>query len=167
MPILRCQGVGVLVLAIALLGCRSASPAVDLPAPQRVERVVRNAVLPDRASAAWHEGALRVLMRYADFPERTESGVRVVLRRRDSQAADSLVQLTDSAGVAAFADLEAGDYIADIRRIGFQPLIGVPMRIEPGCGTVVEVYLGIEALCLGECPPTPGRAVISTCRGDA
>ena len=165
MSILRCLcAVG---LASALLACHPASPAGGLPAPQRVERVIRNAVAPDRAAAARHEGALRVLVRRADAPERTEESVRVLLRRPELGVADSLVQLTDSAGVAVFAVLAAGDYIADIRRLGFQPLTGVPIRIEPGCGTVVEVYLGLQALCLGRCPPTPGRAVISACRGDA
>lgn len=83
------------------------------------------------------------------------------------RAAGPLVQLTDLAGVVAFTVLAAGDYVADIRRIGFQPLTGVPIRIEPGCGTVVEVYLGLEAFCLERCPPTPSRAVASDCRGDA
>lgn len=165
MSILR--RLSVLVLGSALLGCRPPSPAVDIPIARRVELVVRNAVALDRESVARNEGALQVLMRYADFPERTESGVRVVLHRRNSPPTDSLMQLTDSAGVAAFASLEVGDYIADIRRLGFEPLVGVPIRIEPGCGTVAEVYLGIEAFCLGECPPTPGRAVISVCRGDS
>lgn len=135
-----------------------------MPAPQRIERVVRHAVALDRAAAARGVGMLRVIVRNADAPEQTVWSVRVLLR--DAKAADSTGRLTDSAGVAAFGALAAGAYLADIRRIGFASLNGVPIRIEPGCGTVVEVYLGLQALCLGECPPTPGRAVVSTCRGN-
>jgi hypothetical protein len=78
---------------------------------------------------------------------------------------DAIVELTDlgvatrvdSVGRFVFAGLPSGSHRLRVRRIGFEPTIGM-IELPVGTGTIVRVHIEPVMTCLDYCTPQPRRA---------
>jgi hypothetical protein len=105
--------------------------------------------------------ALKVLVRDVDDPETPIAEARVII----SPAADSTrrrVFAVDAQGTALIRDLTPEKFTIRVHRIGYAPAAFL-IPVRGVCKEVLELYLGKQAMCLFQCPPTPARAVLTTC----
>ena len=85
-------------------------------------------------------------------------------RAKTNLQSDSALRASSSGdGVVTFDRLDPGEYAILVRRLAYAPFQLV-VNLRPQCREVLEVYIGGQPLCLLECPSTPGRAVLTTCR---
>lgn len=120
--------------------------------------------LPGARVAAGDSVPLTVHVRQADDPRVPVQGAQVILVRSGRSRNDRapVGALSDSAGNAAFPSLPAGTYQLQLRRIGYQSH-AVSVVVPPRCPVVVEAYLGIQSVCLFQCPAMPGHVTVTTC----
>lgn len=109
-----------------------------------------------------------IVVRDVDEPSHPlqEAVVVVAPVGTDLEAASTPHALTDRDGQASFGRLSGGRYDVLVRRVGYQRFQFTVDR-RPQCREVLEVYLGVAPNCLVECPITPARAVLTTCRRPA
>src|SRR5690348_11487769 len=82
------------------------------------------------------------------------------------EAASTPHALTDRDGHVAFGRLSDGRYDVLVRRVGYHRFqFAIDRRAQ--CREILEVYIGVAPTCLVECPTTPARAVLTTCRRPA
>jgi len=145
--------------ATACAGIRPPAPARSLTSPgvTTVESL--------RNSAADLPARLVVVVRDGDAPDRSVPGATVYLGqdKTNLQAVSTLRASSKADGVVTFERLDPGEYALLVRQIGYAPFEFV-VNLRSQCREVLEVYLGQNPLCLFECSPTPGRAVLTTCR---
>ncbi len=73
---------------------------------------------------------------------------------------------TDSTGRAELDLIPSSTRYVLIRALAYQPVL-VPVLGVPGCTVYLEVYLTPDPFCTANCPDTPPRATVTTCRPDA
>lgn len=145
--------------ATACAGIRPPTPAGPLTSPgvTTVESLRNSAVdIPAR---------LVVVVRDGDSPDRNVPGSTVFLGRDKTnlQSVSALHASAKTDGVVTFERLDPGEYAILVRQIGYEPFQFV-VHLRPQCREVLEIYVGVQPLCLFECPSIPGRAVLTTCR---
>lgn len=113
-------------------------------------------------------GHLVIVIRQADHPVRPVQGARVRLLRASAARPDSFVlqRETPLDGIVELDSMAVGKFVVRTHALGFRAE-DVAVSILPGCFTFIEIYLLTVPYCLYECPRTPPRATITTCRPDA
>ena len=120
---------------------------------------------------------LRIVVRDTDAPDQPIDQVCIVLVRSDSIAdrGGSCVS-TNERGVVALSALAGGDYAVSVRRVGYHEA-RFTIRVRSKCAQILEVYVTNALFPLDRCqvrtagappcdpapPPTPSRAVLTTC----
>jgi hypothetical protein len=154
----------VLLALLVLCGCR---PAARSTSPAAMMTVIRTNSLVDSADLRAGRTKLTVVVRTVDEPSiaLAHATVRVWRVGADSVQQARLETPADTFAVARFDALPAGNWRVEGSQIGYSRH-RVAIRSNPGCHTVVELYLARSINCLFTCPTTPPRAVITTCVSD-
>lgn len=145
--------------ATACAGVRAPAPASLTPSPRVATFESLNNSAPNTPTR------LVIVVRDVDEPERGVVGAIVYLGRdkTDLRSDSALHASSNGDGVVALERLVPGEYAVLVRRLGYASFqFGV--NLQPQCREVLEVYIGKAPLCLLQCSPTPGRAVLTTCR---
>ena len=150
----------------AIAAATTACAGVRAPAPASVLTSPRVATVESLNNSAPNTPArLVIVVRDGDAPDRSVPGATVALGRDEAslQSVSALHVTAKADGVVTFERLDPGEYALLVRQIGYAPFQFV-VSLRSQCREVLEVYLGQNPLCLFECSPTPGRAVLTTCR---
>jgi len=148
-----------LIAACSAVQQNAVTPTPGVPVAETVE-----------SFSAWPADTphtLVVVARDADAPDRSlrQASISVVSGRGDPRSSPlARHAATDQQGVAMFERVASGGHTVDVRRIGYAPFRFVVVLRDKCRREVLEVYVGEQANCLFECPPTPGRAILTTCR---
>ena len=107
-----------------------------------------------------------LVVRDVDAPERpvSQASVWITAGRGDPRSSGGRRGLSDENGRVTIERVGSGDHTIEVRRLGYAPFRFLA-RLRDNCRhQVLEIYIGQQALCLFDCPPTPARAVLTTCR---
>jgi hypothetical protein len=151
--LLRCLTLA--TLAACGSGSRAATPAPVAHVVQRTWSAV------DAELAAKRLGRLVVVVRSTDFPMQAVGQAQLTLT--STAMTRDRTGIADAAGIAELDSLPAGTYAVEVRRIGY--VMGrVHVAVEPGCRSILEVYLGMAAFGLNPPAPMPTRSTATLCR---
>jgi uncharacterized Ntn-hydrolase superfamily protein len=160
---MRIRRFGCVGLCIALGACAGwqrgqAREGANATAVLIVQRASRSLLEPSRF--------LVVVVRDVDEPDHVLQQAVVSLQNdfRHPESSAARYATTGDDGRALIEIPRAGEQGVLIRRIGYAPFQFVANLRSP-CQEVLEVYIAKAANCLSECPPTPARAVLTTCPG--
>ena len=108
---------------------------------------------------------LVLVVRNVDAPERpvSQASVWIMAGRGDPRSSGHQRGLSDENGLVTIARAGSGDHTIEVRRLGYAPLRLLATLRDNCLHQVLEIYIGQQALCLFDCPPTPARAVLTTC----
>lgn len=109
---------------------------------------------------------LVVVVRNVDAPERavSQASVCIMADRGDPRLSGHQCGLSDENGLVTIERAGSGDRTIEVRRLGYAPFRFLATLRDNCRHQAVEIYIGQQAVCLFECTPTPGRAVLTTCR---
>jgi hypothetical protein len=110
--------------------------------------------------------SLVVVVRDVDEPDHVLQQAVISLQNdfRHPESTAARFATTGDDGRALIELPRAGEQGVLIRRIGYGQFQFVANLRSP-CQEVLEVYIAKAANCLVTCPPTPARAVLTTCPG--
>jgi hypothetical protein len=125
---------------------------------------------------------LRIVVRDADAPDQPVDQAYVVVASPDSTATKRPPRGFSSSdrGLVSAAGLDSGEVLVRVRRVGYHEA-RVAVHLRPSCEQVLEIYIARSIVQLDRCqirtptsppcdpdpPPTPGRAVLTTCANAA
>lgn len=106
-----------------------------------------------------------LVVRDVDAPERavSQASVWITAGRGDPRSSTGRGWLSDENGRVTVQRMGSGDHMIEVRRLGYAPFIFLATLRDNCLHQVLEIYIGQQAVCLFECPPTPPRAVLTTC----
>lgn|SRR5512146_2925332 len=122
--------------------------------------------------------ALRIVIRDADAPDQPIDQANVVVSPADSAAAGHPPRgvASNDRGIVAAMRLNGGEYTVAVRRIGYYEA-RFTIHVRSSCEQFLEVYITRSIYQFDRCqvkttgsppcdpgpPPTPSRAVLTTC----
>ena len=106
-----------------------------------------------------------LVVRDVDAPERSlsQASVWITPGRGDPRSSTGRRGLSDENGRVTLQRMGGGDHTIEVRRLGYAPFIFLAPLRDNCLHQVLEIYIGQQAVCLFDCPPTPARAVLTTC----
>ena len=157
-------------LAVVLGACCLLASVACYRVPAQSPTVTAPVSVVVHLQKGWPDSAraLTIVVRDADQPDRPLESAIVSIAHSATEPLRSPISsvTTTGDGEATLVGIDGGEYRISARRIGYTPFT-FDVRLRPNCQNVIEIYLGQAVLCLFDCPSTPPRAVLTTCRDSA